>query len=108
MSETTSNDECAEAQEHPVERYVPPSANEVNKSKGDRQVRQKDQSVGNDVQPDQLRVPHVAVDMRHEVLTGNKTGPKQSGCCNGGYDTCNEEPDMRIRNKMSGRERRSG
>ena len=66
------DDEHAEAQEHPVERHVAPLANDVDQRERDRGVREGDEGVGEDVQPDERRQPEVAVSMRHEPVAGHQ------------------------------------
>ena len=74
---TTGDDERPEAEEHPAERDVPSPASDEQRERN-RRVRQRDQRVGHDVQPDQPRVPHVAVPMGHEAV-GREQRCKKSG-----------------------------
>ena len=53
----TSEDEHAEAHEHPVERQVSSFADESDGHNRDRETGQRDQRVRKDVQPHQARLP---------------------------------------------------
>ena len=62
------DDEDPEAEEDPVEGEVAATADEVEEREGDRGVREGDDRVGGDVEPDDARLPQVAVPMRHELV----------------------------------------
>ncbi len=68
MSESTSNDEHAECNEHPAEGdRLTFSPNQVRQGSGDRDIRKSDEQIGRDMKPDQASVTEVAVEVREKL-----------------------------------------
>ncbi len=67
------DDEDPEAEEDPVKGEVLAAANEVEKREGDRGVGEGDDRVGDDMKPDDARLPEVAVAVRHELVGREQT-----------------------------------
>ena len=77
MSAAAGNNEQAEAQDHPVERYLPaPLVDEVGQRRGNRNVRKSNQHIGTDMQPHHFRAPEIAVSVGQETLRGKQFPPK--------------------------------
>ena len=60
-------DKHAEHDEDPIKGHAAPLAHEVQQSDGDREVSERDQGIGKNVQPEHTRLPQVTVAVRHEV-----------------------------------------
>jgi len=56
-----------EGYEHPMKRYVAAFADEMEKREGNTEVSESDKGIGDDVQPNQRRLPVHAIAMREEV-----------------------------------------
>ena len=67
------DDERAEAEEHPVEGDVHPLASKGDERERDRRVRERGQPIGDGVQPEEARVPEVAMPVRHEAVGREQT-----------------------------------
>jgi hypothetical protein len=65
-----SQNERAKHPKNAIEGKVPMLANEINQDDRDGVVRKCDQAIRNDVQPKNLRIPEIAVAMRHEIRWG--------------------------------------
>ena len=68
MSHPAGDDENAKADEHPVEGQVAAFANEVNEGERDSEVSRCDKEIGDKMEPDQARVPEVAMPVGHEAV----------------------------------------
>jgi hypothetical protein len=67
MGEPARDDEDAEAHHQPVEGQVAAPARDVQQCKRNREVRHRDQDVGDDVHPQHAWAPHLTVSMRQEL-----------------------------------------
>jgi len=67
MSGAAPQDEQPKHPEDPIERKIAPLTNEVNQGYGNAVIRKGDQTVRDDVQPNDARVPQIAGPVRHEV-----------------------------------------
>src|SRR5690349_6750728 len=61
------HDKCPEKKKHPMERQVAPLSDEPHEHCRNREVRQSNRRVRNDVKPNKIRVPEVAISVRAEI-----------------------------------------
>ena len=74
VSRATGENESAKHPENAIERQILILANEINEDDGNCVIRKRDQSIGNDVQPDDPGIPQVAISMRHELARSIRPG----------------------------------
>ncbi len=67
MRRPAGDDKGAKHEKQPRVGHVAPPPHEKHQRQRDREIRQRDQSVGDAVQPQQTRRPKVALPMGHEV-----------------------------------------
>jgi hypothetical protein len=75
-SNATGHDESSEKDKNETKRNVAALTNKPQQRKGDREVGDGNQRVGDDVQPHQSRIPEIAVAMGHEIA-GAEELPKK-------------------------------
>ncbi len=74
MSHPAGDNEHAEANEHPIEGQVAPSANEVKEAERNGEISNGNEEVGDKMKPDQARIPKVAMPMGHEAVVAKEVG----------------------------------
>ncbi len=72
MCSTARDDEHGEADKHPVELQIAPLPDEIQQRERNREVRQGDERVRQDVQGQDPRLPEVAHPMGHETVRGEQ------------------------------------
>jgi hypothetical protein len=86
-----SQNERSEHPENRVERQFAVLTDEIHENDRNGVVRQRNQTIGNNMQPDQPRVPQVAVTVRHEIVgrrCGSRSGEPERGYDNGDGCAC--------------------
>ena len=92
VREPTGDDERAEQQRHRLEWQVLTSVNEVSQRHRNHDVRETDGPVGDDLQPQQCRLPQVAVPVRHKRLRGEELSEELEHGSYSGYSARRPRP----------------
>ena len=72
MGPTAGKNKHAKAHEDPIEGHISSLAYEKKQCDRDRQICQRDQRIGNDVQPHQCCIPRIAITVWHEIIGREK------------------------------------
>jgi hypothetical protein len=76
MGRTAEDNERGEAKKDPVKREVVAAADKIDQRNGNGIVSGGDESVGENMEPDDARLPKITTTMRHETIVGEETSEK--------------------------------